>query len=207
MKALFLRTDFYGHLTVGGSFSHVKGFLGGLRKGGHDYVAVSSGELPAEKEKFAQIPYSDLFRNLPEVLSLAYNYRLINSLPAIIDREKPDFLYHRHSEFNYSSSVLAKRLSLPLVLEFNGSEVWVKKNWGRAYLTFLLRWAEDVQLRRADIIAVVSDVIRDDLVRMGINRSRILVNPNGVDPDVFRPDLDVNDLRQQHELDGKIVVC
>ncbi len=206
MKALFLRTDFYGHTSVGGSFSHTKGFLDGLRKLGHDYVVVSSGVLPLGKDaSFYHIPYSPLFRNLPEVLSIAYNSRVVRRTREIVRRERPDFIYHRHSEFNYSSSVIARRWGLPLVLEFNGSEVWVKKNWGVVYLEQILRRAEEVQLMAADLIAVVSHIIKDDLVRHGIDEKKILVNPNGVDPEQFHPDVDGGTIRRQYGLENKTV--
>ena len=162
MKALFLRTDFYGHATVGGSFSHTRGFLSGLMSLGHSCAVISSGPLPLPDEvTFHQIPYSGLFRNLPEVLSIAYNNRMIHRSREIVEHERPDFIYHRHSEFNYSSSVIAQRSNLPLVLEFNGSEVWVKKNWGVVYFERILRWAEEIQLRSANLIAVVSQIIKD----------------------------------------------
>jgi glycosyltransferase involved in cell wall biosynthesis len=206
VKALYLRTDFYGHVSEGGSFSHVKGFLDGLLQLGHDYIAIASGDLPVnDPVRLHRIPYSTLFQNLPEILSIAYNGRLIRRTSRLMAREKPDFIYHRHSEFNYSSTILARRYGIPLVLEFNGSEVWIKKHWGRVYLERLCTWAEQVQLAAADVIAVVSDVIRDDLVRTGIDPGRILVNPNGVDPDEFRPDLDGSALRQELGLADRIV--
>ncbi|MBE0556423.1 MAG: glycosyltransferase, partial [Proteobacteria bacterium] len=193
MKALFLRTDFYGHVTVGGSFSHTRGFLDGLAKSGHTYAVISSGPLPLPTDaRFTLVPYSSLYRNLPEVLSVAYNWRLIHHARRIIHDEEPQFIYHRHSEFNYASSVLARRFRLPLVLECNGSEVWIKKNWGRVYLEPLLRMAEAVQFAAADIITVVSSVMKGDLVRLGVPEAKILVNPNGVDPDTFCPDAPVH---------------
>jgi glycosyltransferase involved in cell wall biosynthesis len=206
MKALFLRTDFYGHLTHGGSFSHTKGFLGGLLALGHKYAVMSSGPLPIDDGMpFYQVPYSPLYRNLPEVLSVAYNYRVIREGRRIIAKEKPDFIYHRHSEFNFASSVLARETGIPLILEFNGSEVWVKKNWGRIYLEYLCRRAEQVQLEAANVIPVVSQVIKDDLIRMGVDGAKIVVNPNGVDPERFNPNVDGASVRKKFGLQNNVV--
>jgi glycosyltransferase involved in cell wall biosynthesis len=201
MKALFLRTDFYGHLSHGGSFSHTKGFLDGLRALGHTYAVMSSGSLPVDESMpFYRVQYSSLYRNLPEVLSVAYNYRVLQEGRRIIQKEKPEFIYHRHSEFNFASSILAREFGIPLVLEFNGSEVWVKKNWGRIYFEYLCRRAEQVQLEGANVITVVSQVIKDDLVRMGANKAKIVVNPNGVDPERFNPNVDGTVVRKKHGL-------
>jgi glycosyltransferase involved in cell wall biosynthesis len=207
MKALFLRTDFYGHITVGGSFSHTRGFLEGLAKAGHEYAAISSGPLPLPQDaRFYVVPYSALFRNLPEVLSIAYNWRLIHRAGDIFQRERPDFIYHRHSEFNYSSAVLAKRHRIPLVLECNGSEVWIKKHWGNVYLESLLQMAETVQFTTADLITVVSSVMKADLVALGVPGDKILVNPNGVDPELFRPEALVPDRVRTLKEAGSVVV-
>ena len=206
MKALFLRTDYYGALNVGGSFSHTLGFLSGLQKIGHQCCVVSSGDLPLDPSvPFYKVPYSQLYRNLPEVLSIAYNRTLIPAASRIIERERPDFLYHRHSEFNYSSAVLASKFGLPLILECNGSEVWIKKHWGRVFFERILRRAEEIQFTVADAITVVSEVMKSDLIRLGVHEKKILVNPNGVDPDRFRPDINGTEIRTRYGLEGKIV--
>jgi glycosyltransferase involved in cell wall biosynthesis len=206
MKILFLRTDFFGHADYGGSFTHIKGFLDGMTELGHSYAVLASGPLPVDRHApFYRVPYSRLYRNLPEVLSIAYNDRVIKQARTIIEKERPDFIYHRHSEFNFASSLLAKEFGIPLVLEYNGSEVWIKKNWGRIYLESLCRSAEEVQLRSARIIAVVSKVIKEDLIQRGIRSDKIIVNPNGVDPGKFYPEIDGNSIRTQYGLTGKLV--
>lgn len=206
MKAAFFRTDFYGAVNVGGSFSHVKGFLDGLRSLGHDYCAFSSGTIPVDRDaRFYPVPYAPLFRNLPEVLSLAYNLTLQRAARPIMRIEQPDFIYHRHSEFQYATSVLKREFGIPLILECNGSEVWIKKNWGKVYLEPLLRWAEEVQFAEADVITVVSDVMKQQLADLGVPAAKVIVNPNGVDTGLFRPGLDGSAVRKQLGLEGKFV--
>jgi glycosyltransferase involved in cell wall biosynthesis len=206
MKVLFLRTDNFGSNNVGGSFSHTKGFIDGLRQLGHECVVVSSGPLLLQ-ENVRQIfvPYSPLFRNLPEIHSIAYNFRLERKLSEIIERERPDVVYHRHSEFNFISSAIAKRHHIPMVLEFNGSEVWVKKQWGTVYFERILRKAEAAQLAGASLIGVVSDAIRRGLVAANVAAAKIFINPNGVDSSAFHPQIDGNAVRNQYSLGGKFV--
>jgi glycosyltransferase involved in cell wall biosynthesis len=78
---------------------------------------------------------------------------------------------------------LAERLGVPLVLEYNGSEVWAKRNWGQGepQLAERLVALEAANLRAASLVVVVSDVLRDQILEMGITGERVLVNPNGVD--------------------------
>jgi glycosyltransferase involved in cell wall biosynthesis len=97
-------------------------------------------------------------------------------------------VYQRLCAANYLGVVLSRRHRLPLVVEYNGSEVWVAKHWGRG-LTFhrLAEMAEEVMLRHAHLVVTVSDVLRDELIERGIESSRIISYPNCIDPQVFDP--------------------
>jgi glycosyltransferase involved in cell wall biosynthesis len=53
---------------------------------------------------------------------------------------------------------------------------------------------------------VVSSALRDELVARGIPEDKILVNPNGVDPDVYSPQVDGSSVRRRFGLADKTVV-
>jgi glycosyltransferase involved in cell wall biosynthesis len=72
-------------------------------------------------------------------------------------------------------------------LEYNGSEVWMADHWDPNPLRNWIKLAEDVTLRCATRIVVVSEVLRESLLARGIEADRIRVNPNAVDPDYFYP--------------------
>jgi glycosyltransferase involved in cell wall biosynthesis len=65
---------------------------------------------------------------------------------------------------------------------------------------------ELLNLRLADMIVVVSQPMKDELVRRRIDSEKILVNPNGVDPERYSPDVDGSFTRAQYVLDGKTVI-
>jgi glycosyltransferase involved in cell wall biosynthesis len=65
---------------------------------------------------------------------------------------------------------------------------------------------ELLNMHAADLVVVVSDVNRDELAARGVDRAKILVNPNGVDVDRYRPDIDGSVIRAAYELDGKLVL-
>jgi len=93
------------------------------------------------------------------------------------------------------------------VLEFNGSEVWVSRHWGRPLrYDALSTRIETLNLNAADLIVVVSDPIAADLRRMGVAADRVLVNPNGVDPVLYRPDINGDRVRRAYGLDGSFVI-
>jgi glycosyltransferase involved in cell wall biosynthesis len=78
-------------------------------------------------------------------------------------------------------------LKVSLILEYNGSEAWIAKHWDPNPLWSWIRLCEDVTLRCAARIIVVSEVLRQELLERGIPADRIRVNPNAVDPNYFYP--------------------
>jgi glycosyltransferase involved in cell wall biosynthesis len=63
-----------------------------------------------------------------------------------------------------------------------------------------------MNLRRATLVVVVSDVLREEVVERGVPPDRVLVNPNGVDTDHYSPHIDGADVRRKYSLDGKLVI-
>jgi len=115
----------------------------------------------------------------------------------LITRESPDFIYQRYARFSWSGVVATLRTSRPLFLEYNGSEVWVGRHWdGVGRLNLLARF-ELLNLAAAARIFVVSEVERRNLENSGIAANKIIVNPNGVDTDVFRPGVGGGDVRRE----------
>ncbi len=193
MKLLFLRTDFTGAQRVGGSFSHVKGFLRGMRELGVDIVTAAAVPVADESYKFYPIEYNPFYSNLPEVASIAHNQTLRRELPKILEREKPDAIYQRHSEFVYVSSQIAATYRIPLLLEVNGIETWVKKNWGRLTFEKISLNSEIVQFSQSPALFVVSEVLKKDLIlQFNLPSEKIHVNPNGVDVEEFSDTIDAH---------------
>ena len=93
---------------------------------------------------------------------------------------------------------LAKQFAIPFVLEYNGSEIWINRHWGQALrYEQLSSQIELLNLQGADVIVVVSDALKAELISRGIDAKKILVNPNGVDSQRYSPEIDSSALRQQ----------
>ena len=65
---------------------------------------------------------------------------------------------------------------------------------------------ERLNLASADLVVVVSRAMRDDVVARGADPARVLVNPNGVDPERYRPDVDGRPVRARYGLDRHTVI-
>ena len=125
----------------------------------------------------------------------------------VLEARPPGFIYQRHSLNNFVGVRLARRFGVPLVVEYNGSEIWVSRHWsGRPlkYETLSVR-IEALNFAAADLVVVVSDPIRHDLIARGVSADKVLVNPNGVDADMYSPAVDGSSVRARYDLGTSLV--
>jgi glycosyltransferase involved in cell wall biosynthesis len=187
-RVLYVNGNLWVGLKAGGSVGHVAGVVNGLRDSGLqvDLATFSEAIGVAADVRVHQL-------ELPETFGLPFEgtyYRAgrdaLGQLAGIAAHAAPDLVYQRMSVASYSGVVLSRQRGLPLVLEYNGSEVWIAANWGRG-----LRYAreaqlaEDASLRHAHLVVTVSNALEDDLVRRGVEPQRIVAYPNGVDLERF----------------------
>jgi glycosyltransferase involved in cell wall biosynthesis len=204
---LFLRTDLCRSMTAGGSLAHLAGVLNELQHLCGDVDLLTTDPIPLldpairphvvrpERRTWgnAELHRFNLNRPLAEAAArLARPGRL---------------LYQRYSLDNWTGAALARRAGLPFVLEYNGSEVWVARHWGipLRYEELAAR-IEGANLRAADLVTVVSEPLRQQLLEQGVPDERILVNPNGVDPDRFDPADRGDRVRAKHGLGDRLVI-
>ena len=191
----YLNANLWFGLKAGGSVGHVAGVINALAAGGHR-VALASVVEPTLIRP--DVDYLDLGSprryGLPsEINVFRQQLRIARQLRRLDDGARdgstaPSFIYQRMSLGNYAGVEHSRRLHVPLVLEYNGSEVWVARNWGRP-LRFekVAEQAEEACLRHAHLVVTISEVLRDELLARGVEASRIVTYPNGVDPSRFDP--------------------
>jgi len=206
---LYLRTDFAFGIISGGSLGHIAGVLNNLEHFGGRPVFVSSDDISTVSEHIEShvVRPSPRYRDLGELWLASYNEPLLEEARSIAGSRTLSFVYQRYSLDNFVGLRVAREFQVPFVLEYNGSEVWIARNWGRPLKYEAL--AEEIELANlhgADLVVVVSKAMRDELVGRGLDPARILVNPNGVDPDVYSPEVDGWAVRQALGLDGKTVI-
>ena len=101
-------------------------------------------------------------------------------------RLRPTFVYQRHEAFLTAGADIAGTLGIPLVIEWNASEVWIRANWNLSMgieklLNPFLAAAELYVMRRSSLVAAVSDPAALMAHRLGVGTDRIVTLPNGVD--------------------------
>ena len=111
-------------------------------------------------------------------------------LDALVEAWRPDQL-HAHSPVLNALAALpvARRRGLPLVYEIRAfwEDASVGNGTGRegSARYRLTRLLETHAARKADAVAVISEGLKADLIRRGIDPGKIIVSPNGVDMDLF----------------------
>jgi glycosyltransferase involved in cell wall biosynthesis len=171
----------------GGAISHIRGFLYGLKAAGINcrvFTGTALAQDAFENEIIAAVPRRCFFWG---AAMLSYNFVFARGVQKRLVPGGPRFLYQRHVAFSVAGALLSRRLQVPLILEYNGSEVWVADHWDPNPLRIWIKLCEEVTLQCAARVVVVSEVLREQLLQRGIEEDRIRVNPNGVDPDYFYP--------------------
>lgn len=187
---VYLRTDFWAAITSGGSYGHTCYVARELARTTRRFVAFIANRYPllddmgiqqvVIESPSATASELDLLRATPH-----FEARLRPALEAL----KPAYIYERLCLGNLAGARLSRSLGIPYIVEYNGSELSMRRSFQGEASIFELEFEmmEAAAFAQATIISVVSDVIKDDLVKRGVDPAKILVNPNGVDPQVYAP--------------------
>jgi len=208
-RCVYLRSTPGPGTQAGGAASHIKGVVGGLESLGVDVRIISNDEiagLNAAEDRFEVIPPQP-GGGSRALFDMHNNLVFTRGAVPLIERIRPDFIYQRYARFSWAGVVAANRLKCPLLLEYNGSEVWVGKHWDRVGSLDLLERYERLNLDAAARIFVVSEVERRNLEARGVDSEKIVVNPNGVDVERFRPAIGGLDVRHELQIEDDEVVA
>lgn len=201
LKVSYIRTQFWFKLKSGGSVAHTLGVLDGFKKNQCDLFILSNEKfLGIDKFSYKIIKPKFFNRRLRSLGELLYNFYAAYKIKKEIIKFGPDFIYHRYTGMTFFITKIAKKLNIPIILEFNSFDTWKIKYWGKSknffkkiiksYLLYnIVKAIEIYNLRNASLIVTVSEQLKTDLLKKGISNEKILVNPNGVDQRKFNPNI------------------
>jgi hypothetical protein len=169
-SALYLRVEpslRWQGAQVGGAATHTSGVVNGLIDAGVE-VRTFAAEPLAGTERAAATPVTSR-----RMLDLIQGVGYADYARALTHAARPfraDFVYERYQLGSAAGLRVARRLGVPLVLEFNGPEVWVERHWrgGRMLLGGPLERLERRNLHDASLVVVVSRALRDIVVAQGV---------------------------------------
>jgi len=186
--------------SFGGSITHIAGILRGFRECGYRIGLLTCFEPPSllrsivdDFEVIAPLPAARRING--DIERLSWNQPLRQAGLELAERMRPSFVYQRHSPFLTAGAHIAERTNLPLVLEWNGSEPWIRDNWEaqlriERLLDPLLAAMERNIIARASLVAAVSQEAAEMAFETGASPNRTIVSPNAVD--IEQVDLSLN---------------
>lgn len=198
-KALYLKTNLMLGAKAGGSIGHIAGVANELVRRSADSLVMAPEFPPLVQDcaRFESIEPLGTYGVPPEVNHFRFSGLCQRAADKALARESFGFIYQRLTLGNMAGAVLSRQFRLPLVLEYNGSEVWVSQNWGHKLKFAKVALAvEDVCLRHAHRVVTVSQVLADELLARGVPAERIVWYPNCIDPEMFDPARHVDTRRQ-----------
>jgi len=193
--------------TIGGHISHTTGVIDGIRKLGLKPTIYSFGKIGLIEDNYVIInqPFSNY---LPcYVAQMLFNLTSILTILQDFKKKNPAFIYQRHGHFNLLGVILSYFTGLPFILEVNAIIDQEQKSYNnKNFLSFLVYFYEKICFDAAHRVLSITDKLKEELIKKGVDEERIFVNPNGVDIDIFKPGVGGKEVRKELRLQDKIVV-
>jgi glycosyltransferase involved in cell wall biosynthesis len=210
-EVLYLNANLWFGVKAGGSFGHISGVVNALLQTGHAVHFASAGGRLMVKDAATYIQLVPPAYFGPAFNYYRFHFSVVQQLKQLATHRHFDFIYQRLSIANYSGVVLSRALGIPLIIEYNGSEAWIARNWGRPLRKQgLAEQVEAANLRHAHLVVTISDVLRDELLDRGVAPERIVTYPNCIDPEMFDPrrftTQELTALRRRHGIPADAVV-
>ncbi|CAN2042470.1 putative Glycosyltransferase WbuB [Candidatus Magnetomoraceae bacterium gMMP-15] len=214
----------YHHRTLrtGVEGVHISGVINGLKKKGHDVVEVAlitgdhndiykipeqSKKTKAGTGKYFKI-FAEYFPNfLFRLAELFYNFvGLYKLIPTIFKNRDVNFIYDRYAYFSFAPVLVGKIFKIPVILEAN--IVTDFKDVRKAALTGLCRIIEHWVIKHSRKVFVVSDRLKDMLIKNGTDKDKIIVQPNAYDIDSLPIDVShIISKKLMEQLKDKVIIC
>jgi len=232
MKILYLCFDSGIDLSgVKGASIHVRSFVRALTELGHQ-VAVVGTKVSSPKAfesltgaTVLRAPFTPRSQKLlhamkngnrflasglsrgRDLVRAFHNREFFRVADECAGRLMPGFIYERYSLWGTAGRRMARKHSIPLVLEVNSPLTHEEEKY-RGGLAFpsLARWAERRTWRGADLLVAVSRTLCNHFDVAGVKARKVEILPNAVDISLFRPEVDDPLLRTQLKPDGRFVV-
>ena len=206
---LYLRSDLSFGVRAGGSVGHIAGVVNELAHVAAPPILVTTDDIATVRASVEQhlVTPSEAFWNFKELPTLVLNETLEAETGRVLAGRTPAFVYQRYSLNNFTGVRVARTHGVPLVIEYNGSEIWMSRHWGRPLKhERLSERIEILNLRAADLVVVVSRAMKDEIVGRGVDESHVFVNANGVDPDRYSPNVSGSAVREKYGLQNATVI-
>lgn len=141
-----------------------------------------------------------------ELAELAYSVVAYRRLKIKIADFAPDAIYERYNLYLLAGVWAKRKYGLPLILEVNSPMVVERQEYGGLSLPRLASWVERYVWRNADYVLPVTEVLAAYIAEQGVDRNRIIVIPNGINPEQYRNLPEASVVKVHYGLKDRLVV-
>ncbi len=211
---------------TGGSSVHIHNVVDSLRSLGHEVriFAVAPGDATPQElidYEVQQLSLGGFGGELSQLIALeaglpahlAKEWKSLWSaeraqrvLLEELDAFRPDVMYERYSLFGYAGAEVAAVLGVPFLLEVNAPLFHEQKTYRTLVLERTAAEMERKIFQSADAILAVSPPLASYATGLGVPAERVTVLPNAVDPDLFSPKANGEEIRTRYGLERKSIV-
>jgi len=206
---VYIKTTMCFGVQSGGAVAHSAGVISAMKTIFRDVEVYTTDFLP-ERLMDGTVTKISLsgFRDYYHEAKLYLNMSAYKEITNRHGNQKPLFVYQRYSLYDYIGARVSEKYNIPFVLEWNGSEIWISKNWDDARFQYrdIAEKIERLNLEKADLITCVSKELKTRLISRGVPGDKILVNFNGVDVEKFSPSVNGGGIRKKYGIENRIVI-
>jgi len=190
---------------------HVQEMVNAFRELGHE---VEIAAIASENEKQSSTSSESFVGRLAakvspliyELLEIFYNLYGFCLLTKRILRFRPHVIYERYALYTVAGILVSKLFRIQLILEVNAPLAYEKKKYGKLVFPSLAKTFERWICSHSCKTIVVSTHLKKLLQDIGVPYGRMVVISNGINPNIFNPNIDGEAVRKRFGLDGKIVL-
>jgi glycosyltransferase involved in cell wall biosynthesis len=173
-----------------GQITHIEEMVHALKDLGHEVRVVGPEVHQNDSGQGGSPGWVGLLKKylpaaLYELAEAAYAFVVYRRLMNAISAFKPDVVYERYSLYQPAGVWASRRTGIPLLLEVNAPYAISRRKYSTIALGGLADRCERYTFCGATRVFPVTQVLADMLVDMGVQRQRIRVVPNGINPKDF----------------------
>jgi glycosyltransferase involved in cell wall biosynthesis len=188
-RVMYLRAPGGYSSPVGGAITHTLEVVGALAREGIAVDCATTDRLladaaagePGPAGPWHVVGHPSAFDAVPASYTIAGDIALARA--GLEPARQADVVYQRHARFTLAGAILSRLSGAPLFLEYNSPGNFLAED--PPPFVAIRQRCERAMLDSAARILVVSEHGRDLLAASGVDRAKIVVNPNGVDLDRY----------------------
>jgi hypothetical protein len=169
---VYLRTDFWAPITSGGSYVHTCFVAKELARVTRGFIALMANRYPLLDDiGLRQVVLERPGPNAGELDLLTATHHYEARLRPVLEALQPAYIYERLCLGNYVGARLSQALRIPYIVEYNGSELSMRRSFQGDRFVYEQEFEriEQAAFAQATLISVVSEIVRDDLLKRGVD--------------------------------------